>query len=118
MVTSSSCSVGGVCIGLGIPCHYVGDVYGVVKAYLSRVGKGPFPTELDNVSFQQVISLCINASYVLLSSIVPLQTLQELGACIREKGREYGVTTGRPRRCGWLDGVMLKYSALINGYAA
>ena len=49
MVTSSSCSIGGVCTGLGIPPRYVGDVFGVVKAYLSRVGKGPFPTELDNV---------------------------------------------------------------------
>ena len=51
MVTSSSCSIGGVCTGLGIPPRYVGDVYGIVKAYLSRVGKGPFPTELDNVSY-------------------------------------------------------------------
>jgi len=90
MVTSSNCSVGAVCTGLGIPPQCIGEVYGVVKAYTTRIGKGPFPTELDN----------------------------ELGAYLREKGHEYGVTTGRPRRCGWLDIPMLKYSAIINGYTA
>jgi adenylosuccinate synthase len=90
MVTSSNCSIGAVCTGLGIPPRYIGDVYGVVKAYTTRVGKGCFPTELDN----------------------------ELGKLIQDRGAEYGVTTGRPRRCGWLDTCMLKYSHMINGFTA
>jgi len=90
MVTSSNCSVGGVCTGLGIPPKHIGDVYGVVKAYLTRVGSGCFPTEMD----------------------------QELGDVIRQRGHEYGVTTGRPRRCGWLDIVMLQYANKINGFTA
>jgi len=87
-VTSSNCSVGGVCTGLGIPPHVVGDVFGVVKAYLTRVGAGGFPTELNNAT----------------------------GELLRSRGGEYGVTTGRPRRCGWLDLAMLKYSNMINGF--
>jgi len=90
MVTSSNCCTGGVCTGLGIPPNKVGNVYGVVKAYTTRVGKGCFPTELDN----------------------------ELGLFIQKTGAEFGVTTGRPRRCGWLDIVMLKYSHMINGFSA
>jgi len=89
MVTSSNCSIGGVCTGLGIPPQKVGHVYGVVKAYTTRVGKGCFPTELDN----------------------------DLGSYIQKTGAEFGVTTGRPRRCGWLDVVMLKYSHMINGFS-
>lgn len=89
-VTSSNCSVGGVCTGLGIPPHVIGDVFGVVKAYLTRVGAGGFPTELKN----------------------------ELGKLLLDRGHEYGVTTGRPRRCGWLDLVMLSYSNMINGFTA
>lgn len=88
MVTSSNCSVGGVCTGLGIAPNRIGDVFGVVKAYTTRVGKGCFPTELDN----------------------------DLGMHLQTKGHEFGVTTGRPRRCGWLDMVMLRYSHLINGF--
>ncbi|KAK3094154.1 hypothetical protein FSP39_024769 [Pinctada imbricata] len=87
-VTSSNCSIGGVCTGLGIPPHVIGDVFGVVKAYLTRVGSGGFPTELH----------C------------------ELGESLRNQGHEYGVTTGRPRRVGWLDMVMLRYSQMINGF--
>ncbi|KAL4238343.1 hypothetical protein ACF0H5_003053 [Mactra antiquata] len=89
-VTSSNCSVGGVCTGLGIPPHVIGDVYGVVKAYLTRVGSGGFPTEL----------FC------------------EQGDLLVNRGHEYGVTTGRKRRVGWLDMVMLRYSQMINGFAA
>ncbi|XP_074641921.1 adenylosuccinate synthetase isozyme 1 A-like [Tubulanus polymorphus] len=89
-VTSSSCSIGGVCTGLGIPPHVIGDVYGVVKAYTTRVGGGAFPTELTN----------------------------DLGRELQERGHEYGTTTGRKRRCGWLDVFMLRYSCMINGFTA
>ncbi|XP_064404044.1 adenylosuccinate synthetase isozyme 1-like [Halichondria panicea] len=87
-VTSSNCTAGCVCTGLGIPPRNVNTVYGVFKAYTTRVGAGAFPTELNN----------------------------ELGEKIREIGHEYGVTTGRPRRCGWFDVVVAKYSAMINGF--
>jgi len=89
-VTSSNCSIGGVCTGLGIPPKMVGDVYGVVKAYTTRVGDGPFPTELTD----------------------------DIGAFLQKEGREFGVTTGRPRRCGWLDIPLLKFTSQINGYTA
>nr|ODN98728.1 adenylosuccinate synthetase [Cryptococcus depauperatus CBS 7855] len=89
-VTSSSTSVGGVISGLGIPTFSIKRVVGVVKAYTTRVGGGPFPTEdLGTVG----------------------ETLQEVGA-------EYGVVTGRRRRCGWLDLVVMRYSTLINGYTS
>lgn len=87
-VTSSSTSIGGVCTGLGIPPQAIGDVIGVAKAYTTRVGGGPFPTELTD----------------------------DIGKHFQEVGAEYGVTTGRRRRCGWLDLVVLRYSCLINGY--
>lgn len=86
-VTSSHPISGGVTVGTGISPFGIKEVLGVVKAYTTRVGKGPFPTEL----------------------------FDETGDMIREKGYEYGTTTGRPRRCGWLDTVMLRYSARING---
>ncbi|WP_427340665.1 adenylosuccinate synthase [Caloranaerobacter sp. DY30410] len=86
-VTSSHPISGGVTVGTGISFFGINEVLGVVKAYTTRVGKGPFPTEL----------------------------FDETGDMIREKGHEYGTTTGRPRRCGWLDTVMLRYSARING---
>lgn len=86
-VTSSHPTVGGFCIGAGIAPKYIKEVIGVVKAYTTRVGKGPFPTELHD----------------------------ELGQLIREKGYEYGTTTGRPRRCGWLDLVVVRYAVIING---
>lgn len=89
-VTSSSTGIGGVLTGLGIPPKTIRNIYGVVKAYTTRVGEGPFPTEqLNSVG----------------------ETLQDVGA-------EYGVTTGRKRRCGWLDLVVLRYSNLINGYTS
>jgi len=89
-VTSSNCSIGGVCTGLGIPPKMVGDVFGVVKAYTTRVGDGPFPTELT----------------------------EEIGAFLQREGREFGVTTGRPRRCGWLDIPLLRFTSQVNGYTA
>ncbi|MSR17982.1 MAG: adenylosuccinate synthase [Phycisphaerales bacterium] len=86
-VTSSNCSTAGIHSGTGIPGSTIGRVLGIMKAYSTRVGAGPFPTELNN----------------------------EIGSTIRERGREYGTTTGRPRRCGWLDLVAVKYSAMVCG---
>ncbi|MDP8949304.1 MAG: adenylosuccinate synthase [Actinomycetota bacterium] len=86
-VTSSNPSVGGVCVGAGIPPSGLGEVIGVTKAYATRVGDGPMPTEL----------------------------FDEAGETLREVGHEYGATTGRPRRCGWLDLVAVKYTASLNG---
>jgi len=85
-VTSSNVSAGGAAVGTGIPPNRIKRVMGVVKAYSSRVGAGPFPTEQDN----------------------------DIGKTIRERGHEYGSTTGRPRRCGWLDGVALRHAASVN----
>jgi len=89
-VTSSNPISGGVCTGAGIGPTYIDEVYGILKAYTSRVGEGPFPSEQRN----------------------------EIGDTIRELGHEYGTTTGRPRRCGWLDLVMIKTAARINGLTA
>ena len=86
-VTSSSTIAGGVCTGAGIGPTMIDSAVGIAKAYTTRVGKGPFPTELNNST----------------------------GDWIREKGHEYGVTTGRSRRCGWLDIVILKSSARVSG---
>ena len=86
-VTSSNPTSGGACTGLGVPPTSVDSVIGVVKAYTTRVGNGPFPSELHD----------------------------EMGALLRATGAEFGATTGRPRRCGWLDGVALRYSVMING---
>ncbi|MFO8022611.1 MAG: adenylosuccinate synthetase, partial [Perlabentimonas sp.] len=86
-VTSSSTVCAGACIGLGISPQKIGNVLGIFKAYCTRVGSGPFPTELHN----------------------------EVGQKLRDKGNEYGSTTGRPRRCGWLDLVALKYAVMLNG---
>uniref|UniRef100_A0A673BA46 Adenylosuccinate synthetase n=2 Tax=Sphaeramia orbicularis TaxID=375764 RepID=A0A673BA46_9TELE len=89
-VTSSNCTVGGVCTGLGVPPSHVGRVYGVVKAYTTRVGVGAFPTEQDN----------------------------ETGDLLQSRGREFGVTTGRRRRCGWLDLILVRYAHMVNGFSA
>lgn len=86
-VTSSSTTIGGVCTGLGVAPSRVGHVYGIFKAYCTRVGSGPFPTEL----------------------------FDETGDKIREIGHEFGAVTGRPRRCGWLDLVALKYTVMLDG---
>jgi adenylosuccinate synthase len=86
-VTSSNTTVSGVCSGLGVPPSAIGNVTGIFKAYTTRVGSGPFPTELDN----------------------------EIGEKMRKIGSEFGATTGRPRRCGWLDLPALKYACMING---
>jgi adenylosuccinate synthase len=89
-VTSSNASIGGVCTGLGVPPRAIGGVLGVAKAYTTRVGEGPLPTELSG----------------------------ELADRLRESGQEYGASTGRPRRCGWYDAVVVRYSARINGLDA
>ncbi len=86
-VTSSNTVAAGACTGLGIAPGRTGDVFGIFKAYCTRVGSGPFPTELDDADGQRM----------------------------RDLGNEYGATTGRPRRCGWLDLPALKYAIMING---
>jgi adenylosuccinate synthase len=86
-VTSSTTLCAGVCTGLGVAPGSIGKVYGIFKAYCTRVGSGPFPTELFDADGQKM----------------------------RDKGAEYGSTTGRPRRCGWLDMVALKYAVMMNG---
>lgn len=86
-VTSSNTICAGACTGLGIGPNKIGEVYGIMKAYCTRVGAGPFPTEL----------------------------FDETGAKIRDLGHEYGAVTGRERRCGWIDLVALKYSIMVNG---
>src|SRR3989454_4439209 len=89
-VTSSNASIGGVCTGLGVPPGAIHGVLGVAKAYTTRVGEGPLPTELSG----------------------------DLAERLREGGQEYGASTGRPRRCGWYDAVVVRYSARINGLDA
>jgi adenylosuccinate synthase len=86
-VTSSSCTVGGALTGSGLNVNDIGRIVGIFKVYTTRVGNGPFPTELDD----------------------------EIGDQLRERGGEYGTTTGRPRRCGWFDLVAARYAARING---
>lgn len=86
-VTSSNTITAGSCIGLGIAPNQIGDVYGIFKAYCTRVGEGPFPTEL----------------------------FDETGAILGERGHEFGAVTGRQRRCGWIDLVALRYAIMING---
>ena len=86
-VTSSNTVTAGTCTGLGIAPTKIGNVIGIFKAYCTRVGSGPFPTELDD----------------------------EVGELIRQEGREFGATTGRPRRCGWIDIPQMKYAIMING---
>lgn len=86
-VTSSNTISAAVCTGLGVSPRQIGEVYGITKAYCTRVGSGPFPTELDN----------------------------EIGEQLRKEGGEFGATTGRPRRCGWIDLPALHYTCLLNG---
>lgn len=86
-VTSSNTTTAAACTGLGVAVNKIGDVFGVFKAYCTRVGSGPFPTELDD----------------------------EVGETLRKNGGEFGATTGRPRRCGWLDLPALKYAIMVNG---
>ncbi len=86
-VTSSSATAGGACTGSGIPPTRIDQVIGIVKAYTTRVGEGPFPTELND----------------------------DAGEHLRKTGAEYGTTTGRPRRCGWYDAVIARYAARVNG---
>ena len=87
-VTSSSASIGGIVTGLGVSPHRVGTIFGIVKAYTTRVGEGPFPTEQDNA----------------------------MGEHLRSVGHEFGATTGRPRRCGWLDLVQVAYTTMVDAF--
>jgi adenylosuccinate synthase len=89
-VTSSNCVAGAVCAGAGIGPTHIDRVLGITKAYTTRVGGGPFPTEETG----------------------------EFGEKLRQAGSEFGATTGRPRRCGWLDAVMLREAAVVNGFTA
>ena len=86
-VTSSNTTSGGACTGGGVPPQSIRDVWGVIKAYTTRVGEGPFPTELFDACGEQ----------------------------LRQRGREFGATTGRPRRCGWFDAVASRYACMVNG---
>ena len=90
-VTSSSTTAGGASIGTGLAPHRITGVLGIVRTYTTRVGEGPFPTEM-------------------------LGAEEKVGALVRERGREYGATTGRPRRCGWFDAFATRYAAEINGF--
>jgi adenylosuccinate synthase len=87
-VTSSNCTIGGALTGTGLGPRDIGTVVGIMKAYTTRVGNGPFPTELEDAT----------------------------GECLRERGGEFGTTTGRPRRCGWLDLVAARYAVMLNGF--
>jgi adenylosuccinate synthase len=89
-VTSSNSSIGGACTGAGIPPSLIDTTIGVIKAYTTRVGGGPFPTELND----------------------------ELGELLRARGGEYGASTGRPRRTGWFDAVIARYAVMVNGLNA
>jgi len=86
-VTSSSTCSGGACTGTGVSPRDINEIIGISKAYVTRVGSGPFPTEL----------------------------LNETGELMRQSGSEFGATTGRPRRCGWFDAVVLRYAVRVNG---
>jgi adenylosuccinate synthase len=88
--TSSNTTVGAICTGCGVPPSFIDEVIGAAKAYTTRVGGGPLPTELKD----------------------------EMGDHLRERGGEYGTTTGRPRRCGWLDLVVVKHSLMLNGFSS
>ena len=92
-VTSSSTIAGGACVGTGLAPNRLSGVLGIVRTYTTRVGEGPFPTEM-------------------------LEGEAELGQLIRERGREYGASTGRPRRCGWFDAFATRYAAEINGFSS
>jgi adenylosuccinate synthase len=89
-VTSSNATTGGICTGLGLPPRAIDGVLGVAKAYTTRVGEGPLPTELTG----------------------------EMGNRLRETGQEFGAVTGRPRRCGWFDAVAVRYAVRVNGLDA
>ncbi|MGQ9634289.1 MAG: adenylosuccinate synthase [Bryobacteraceae bacterium] len=89
-VTSSNATAGGVCTGTGVPPSRIGAVIGVTKAYTTRVGAGPFPTEARD----------------------------DMGESLRRIGNEFGAVTGRPRRCGWFDAPLLRYTAMLNGFAS
>ncbi len=92
-MTSSSTVIGGALVGTGLAPRHLTGVLGIVRTYTTRVGEGPFPTEM-------------------------LDGEAEMGQLIRERGREYGASTGRPRRCGWFDAFATRYAAEINGFTS
>lgn len=115
-VTSSNTGIGGVFTGLALNPFKIKEIIGVVKAYTTRVGGGPFPSEQLNV---RTSPLPIPPSHPPPNPLSPpsnTDTPQQNGTTLQTLGHEYGVTTGRPRRCGWLDLVVLKYSHAINHY--
>lgn len=124
-VTSSNTTIGGVCTGLGVPPRVIDNIVGVVKAYTTRVGHGPFPTELQNEeqSMEDFVEEYIGAarSFERTGHSRGAYVLEQgaevkVGEMLQEVGHEYGTTTGRRRRCGWLDVPLVKYSSMINGF--
>jgi len=126
-VTSSSTTIGGVCTGLGVPPKVIDQIIGVVKAYTTRVGHGPFPTELQNELqdlddfAEQYIGPGIEIKREGHSKgpyKVHTGNFVKVGEMLQENGHEYGTTTGRRRRCGWLDIPLVKYSSMVNGFTS
>jgi adenylosuccinate synthase len=124
-VTSSNTTIGAVCTGLGVPPRTIETVIGVVKAYTTRVGHGPFPTELQNEAqtmddqLEEYVGPEMNFERKGHASGAYKLTAGQrvkVGEMLQEVGAEYGTTTGRRRRCGWLDIALVKYSTMVNGF--
>merc|ERR1740122_949458 len=124
-VTSSNTTIGGVCTGLGVPPRVIDNIIGVVKAYTTRVGFGPFPTELQNEKqdLEDFYGEYFGEGLMIerKGDTRGPYSLQKgdrvkVGEMLQEVGHEYGTTTGRRRRCGWLDIPLVKYSAMVNGF--
>merc|ERR1712110_939768 len=126
-VTFSNTTIGGVCTGLGVPPRVIDYIVGVVKAYTTRVGFGPFPTELQNEKqdLEDFVEEYIGAPMTLKRdgdprgpySLAPGDKIK-VGEMLQEVGHEFGTTTGRRRRCGWLDIPLVQYSHLLNAYSS
>jgi adenylosuccinate synthase len=134
-VTSAPTTAGGICTGLGVPPSSVKCIIGVVKAFLTRVGNGPFPTECTSPDCPDDQGISVNPEeadffdgWLAKQDEIrakgvghgpqPPRTGQFVGDFFRDIGYEYGTTTGRPRRCGWLDIPLTKFAAIVNGYAS
>mmetsp|Transcript_61279 Transcript_61279/g.177746 ORF Transcript_61279/g.177746 Transcript_61279/m.177746 type:complete len:543 (+) Transcript_61279:76-1704(+) len=126
-VTSSNTTIGGVCTGLGVPPKVIDNIIGVVKAYTTRVGNGPFPAELQNEKqdledfvgeyFGEPVTIERKGHPKGPFKLEP-GSLIKVGEMLQEAGHEYGTTTGRRRRCGWLDIPLVKYSSMLNGFTS
>lgn len=124
-VTSSNTTIGGVCTGLGVPPRVIDNIIGVVKAYTTRVGYGPFPTELQDEQqqledfeeeyFGEDVTM-ERKGHAQGPFVLKKGHRCKVGMMLQEVGHEYGTTTGRRRRCGWLDIPLIKYSAMVNGF--